>query len=153
MNFSAAHFIPHPAAGKCQQLHGHTYTVNVTVAGNMLDELGFLTNFQELKKLVHGRYDHTLLNEHPEFAHRLEDLKEGVPAPSTEELARMIAERIQDHLDTEGNEAHCVQVVVRETPTSYVSYRPPLEVITSTLYSGDGFVEQQTSVVKPEVAE
>ncbi|MCG3056412.1 6-carboxytetrahydropterin synthase, partial [Escherichia coli] len=30
MNFAAAHFVPHESAGKCQQVHGHTYFVNLT---------------------------------------------------------------------------------------------------------------------------
>lgn len=124
MNFSAAHFIPHELAGKCANIHGHTYYVNVTVGGDYLDKLGFLTNFQELKEIVHGRYDHTLMNEHEEFAHRKEQLEEGDVPPSTEAVARVIAERVQEHLDSEGNGVACLQVIVRETDTSYIVYRP-----------------------------
>lgn len=61
MHIAAAHFIPHQLAGKCAHIHGHTYVVNITVAGDALDETGFLVNFQKLKQLVHGKLDHTLL--------------------------------------------------------------------------------------------
>ena len=50
MQFSAAHFIPHDDAGKCRKIHGHTYFVNITVAGDELDSSGFLINFQVIKK-------------------------------------------------------------------------------------------------------
>lgn len=45
LNFSAAHFIPDDRAGKCSNVHGHTYFVNITIAGDELDDLGFLVNF------------------------------------------------------------------------------------------------------------
>lgn len=51
MQFVIRHFVPHTEAGKCRQVHGHTYFVNLTVAGDTLDEAGFLVNFALLKKL------------------------------------------------------------------------------------------------------
>ena len=41
-NFSAAHYIPSEDAGKCMRTHGHTYFVNLTIAGDTLDHNGFL---------------------------------------------------------------------------------------------------------------
>lgn len=49
MHISAAHFIPRESAGACSRVHGHTYTVNITVAGDELDDSGFLVNFSVLK--------------------------------------------------------------------------------------------------------
>lgn len=120
MQIAAAHFIPHEAAGKCANMHGHTYFVNITVAGDELDESGFLINFQQLKKIVHGKLDHTLMNDHTDLFSNThpEDF------PTTEVVARKIAEIVQEHLDTMPNRPTCVQVFVRESPTSYVVYRP-----------------------------
>ncbi|MDT3958328.1 6-carboxytetrahydropterin synthase QueD [Staphylococcus kloosii] len=114
-NFSAAHYIPSEDAGKCMRTHGHTYFVNLTIAGNELDHNGFLVNFSDLKKLVHGSFDHQLLNELPMFKDK---------SPSTEVVAQTIYEIIQNNLDARSNKPHCLQVYVRETPTSYVVYRP-----------------------------
>ncbi|BBP88827.1 hypothetical protein BsIDN1_24450 [Bacillus safensis] len=50
MHVSAAHFIPREDAGACSRVHGHTYTINITIAGDELDESGFLVNFSTLKK-------------------------------------------------------------------------------------------------------
>lgn len=139
MHFAAAHFIPHSAAGKCSKIHGHTYFVDVTVAGNKLDQLGFLINFQAIKKAIHDRYDHSLMNDHVEFAYDIDELKEDVPAPSTERVAEEIAKRIQKLLNEDGRGVACLQVIVRETPTSYVVYRPEVSVIEES-YFADGQV-------------
>jgi 6-pyruvoyltetrahydropterin/6-carboxytetrahydropterin synthase len=120
MQFAAAHFVPHEDAGKCQEIHGHTYFVNITVAGDELDSSGFLVNFQDLKRIVHKRYDHTLLN------NQTDDFNDqnSNDFPTTEVLSRKIWENIQTYLDTLTNKPKCVQVLVRETPTSYAVYRP-----------------------------
>jgi len=115
MHFAAAHFVPHHTAGKCQEMHGHTYFVNVTVAGNALDYAGFLVNFQKLKEVVHKRYDHSVMNDHSEFS---------IDIPSTELVAKNIWVNVQEMLEQEGYGAQCLQVIVRETPTSYVIFRP-----------------------------
>lgn len=120
MHFAAAHFVPHEAAGKCQNIHGHTYFVNVTIGGDELDESGFLVNFQVLKKLVSGQFDHTLLNDHDQLFNE----QSANDFPTTEVIARKIYELIQAHLDVLPNKPSCLQVFVRETPTSYVMYRP-----------------------------
>lgn len=114
MNFSAAHFIPHQDAGACQRVHGHTYFLNLTIAGDKLDDLGFLVNFSTLKALIHKRFDHQLLNELPELEARI---------PSTEKMAELIHEIVQNYLNTLDNKPVCLQVFLRETPTSYVVYR------------------------------
>lgn len=122
MQISAAHYIPRKDAGACSRVHGHTYTVNLTIAGDDLDSNGFLVNFSTLKKLVHGKYDHTLLNDHPEFSGN-----EAYSIPTTESVAKSIYETVETFLATLANRPVCVQVFVRETPTSYCVYRPKKE--------------------------
>jgi 6-pyruvoyltetrahydropterin/6-carboxytetrahydropterin synthase len=66
-DFDASHTIPgHP--GKCRNLHGHTYRVEVFVVGKSLDKNGILegADFIELKNALHNiinLYDHTHLND------------------------------------------------------------------------------------------
>lgn len=124
-HFAAAHFVPSEEAGKCQQLHGHTYYANVTVAGDELDEAGFLVNFAIIKRLIHDRFDHSLLNDDYEhFSNVLPDR-----FPTTEVVARTISDIVQRHLDGTVNRPQCVQVFLRETPTSYCIYRPKREAV------------------------
>jgi 6-pyruvoyltetrahydropterin/6-carboxytetrahydropterin synthase len=119
--FAAAHYIPSDDAGKCRLLHGHTYFANVTVAGDYLDSSGFLVNFATIKTLIHDRFDHTLLNDDESF-----DDQDVNLFPTTEIMARTISEIIQSHLDSTNNRPKCIQVFLRETPTSYVIYRPKM---------------------------
>ena len=55
---SAAHSIPN--CGKCSQLHGHTWTIEVNIYGETHD--GMIVDFREIKKIIHN-YDHKNLNE------------------------------------------------------------------------------------------
>ena len=118
MNFSAAHFIPSKDAGQCQEMHGHTYFVNVTIGGDTVDASGFLIDFKQIKQAIHKKYDHSVLNNHPEFKDKF---------PTTELLAEQIWQTIQDLLMATENKPFCLQVIVRETPTSYVIFRPRKE--------------------------
>jgi 6-pyruvoyltetrahydropterin/6-carboxytetrahydropterin synthase len=63
--FEAAHRLAwHP--GKCRNLHGHSYRLEVTVAGP-LDGNGVVVDFDLLKEIVDreviGQWDHRDLNE------------------------------------------------------------------------------------------
>lgn len=118
-HFAAAHYIPHEGAGACRYTHGHTYFVNVTVAGDHLNDEGFLVNFKTIKDLIHKRFDHTLLNEDPAFSD-----KESDSFPTSEVMARKVYEILREYLRTLPNQPVCLQVFLRETPTSYCIYRP-----------------------------
>lgn len=116
LNFSAAHHIPDARAGKCERVHGHTYHVNITIAGDTLDDLGFLVNFSALKKLIMDEFDHRLLNDHEAF--------KDIP-PTSETLAKVIYDMVDEYITEEQpNELECLQIILKETPTSYVVYRP-----------------------------
>lgn len=118
-DFAAAHYIAHEDAGKCKQMHGHTYFANITIVGDELGSTGFLVNFKVVKDLIHQRFDHEVLNTDPAFSDEASDY-----FPTTEVMARTIYEIVQAHLNTLQNQPVCHQVYLRETPTSYCIYRP-----------------------------
>lgn len=65
-SFDAAHFLPdHP--GKCKDMHGHHWVVELGVEGAVDSETGMVIDFailsDFLKEMVVKRYDHTLLND------------------------------------------------------------------------------------------
>jgi len=64
-HFDAAHSLAlHP--GKCKQLHGHTYRVDIVVEGEQHEETGCVADFAELKAVIAdvlALVDHTYLNE------------------------------------------------------------------------------------------
>ncbi len=63
--FEAAHRLPwHP--GKCRDLHGHSYRLEVTVEGPV-GEQGIVIDFADVKEMVQrevvDRFDHRYLND------------------------------------------------------------------------------------------
>jgi 6-pyruvoyltetrahydropterin/6-carboxytetrahydropterin synthase len=111
---ASAHFNPHETAGKSRNMHGHTFIVNITIVGNELQDSGFLVNFGTINELVADKFDHTVLNDHPEFAETF---------PTTEGIAQTLFHMIQKELDGLPNQPKLLQVLVRENPSSYVVYR------------------------------
>lgn len=67
--FDSCHHLPFHQ-GKCKNLHGHTYTLEVTIEGSLVKEetaeYGMITDFANLKdivkRLVVDKYDHQDLN-------------------------------------------------------------------------------------------
>lgn len=103
--FSASHFYHNPKLspeenrrvfGKCNNPHGHghNYTLEVTVAGEVDARSGFVIDLKDLKEImareVLDGMDHRHLNEEvPEFSDRI---------PTTENLAIAIWNRLVDKL-------------------------------------------------------
>jgi 6-pyruvoyltetrahydropterin/6-carboxytetrahydropterin synthase len=65
--FDAAHQLHGlPDGHKCGRLHGHTYTVEIEVSAEELDDHGFVVDFADLapiKQLIDKIYDHRFLND------------------------------------------------------------------------------------------
>ena len=63
-DFEAAHWLPrHP--GKCNRLHGHSYSVRVELEGPLNPSSQFVMDYADLKSIVQptiDRWDHRLLN-------------------------------------------------------------------------------------------
>lgn len=91
-DFSSSHQLRH-YEGKCENMHGHNFTVEVDVVGEQLDpKLGILMDFKELKRLVKevtDGLDHRHLNDLPDFAEN---------NPSSELLAQHVFRRLKDLL-------------------------------------------------------
>jgi 6-pyruvoyltetrahydropterin/6-carboxytetrahydropterin synthase len=115
--FAAAHALRN-YHGKCENVHGHNYRVQVRVSGPELDDAGMLVDFVELKRLLRGaieRLDHQFLNEVAPF----DDVN-----PSAENIARYFFDEIHRSLRTD-TAASVDEVRVWETDIQYASYRPP----------------------------
>ena len=109
-SFEAAHWLPtFPEGHKCRRMHGHSFHVDVIVAGEVEEEHGYLMDYGEIKRAiepVRERLDHYLLNE-----------IEGLENPTAENLARWIWNRLEPELPS------LDAVVVHETCTSACEYR------------------------------
>jgi 6-pyruvoyltetrahydropterin/6-carboxytetrahydropterin synthase len=97
--------------GKCTNLHGHTYKLEIVVSGQPDPESGMIMNFRDLGEVVKenilARYDHHFLNNLPEF----------VGKPTTSEIiAKEIFNRLEPIL-LDYNVA-LDEIRLSETPTS-----------------------------------
>lgn len=124
--FSASHYYWVPAwteaenaraFGKCSNRngHGHNYTLEVTVAGEIDATTGFVVDLKELKAVMEREvvsvYDHRHLNlEVPEFASAL---------PTTENIAIAVWRRLEGKIA--GAKLHRVRVY--EMPDLFADYR------------------------------
>jgi len=101
--------------GKCENVHGHNYKVQVTVAGEQLDATGLLMDFVEVKKNIRElveRLDHRFLNDVPPF---------DVLNPSAENLAKYFYDELDPHVTDRGLKVHAVKIW--ETDTTAATYR------------------------------
>ncbi len=113
-HFDAAHHL-YGYPGECRHLHGHTWDVEVTVAGEDLDGIGIVYDFKSLKAdlaTVLERYDHVLINEVEPF---------DTISPTAENLARVICEQLQQVVDVR---VRVSEVAVWESPIAKLVYRP-----------------------------
>jgi 6-pyruvoyltetrahydropterin/6-carboxytetrahydropterin synthase len=108
--FEAAHKLPNvPADHKCARLHGHSFRVEVAVAGECDPRLGWLMDYAEISeafKPLLDRLDHYYLNEIP-----------GLENATSENLAKWIWDRLKPKLPM------LTEILVAETCMSRCIYR------------------------------
>ena len=102
--FAAGHALRN-YKGKCENIHGHNWRVQVVIEGEQLDGTGLLVDFVDVKDLmgtVIARLDHQFLNEVAPF---------DVKNPSAENIAEYFYEQMST-----GLAATPVPVRIREVP-------------------------------------
>jgi len=108
-HFSSAHHLLN-YKGKCENIHGHNWKVEVTARGNNLDKSNILIDFKRLKKETNEiveYLDHKDLNELQEFRDE---------SPSSEFIAKFIYYKLKEQIK------EISRVDVWETETSRASY-------------------------------
>ena len=108
--FEAAHLLPHLApTHKCRRLHGHSFQVEVAVAGEIDPKLGWLIDYAEISDAFRPlleRLDHYYLNEIT-----------GLENPTSENIAIWIWRDLKPRLPL------LAEIVVAETCTARCVYR------------------------------
>jgi 6-pyruvoyltetrahydropterin/6-carboxytetrahydropterin synthase len=117
--FDAAHYLPnHP--GLCKNLHGHRWTLEVTIKRPKEAEItdntppDMIMDFGKLKQIVKSNiidvFDHTCINDNPEWPNGLR--------PTAENMIEVIAEELSHR----GLDEWLTELKLWETPTSYVTW-------------------------------
>lgn len=133
-NFDMAHALPN-YDGKCKNIHGHTYQLEVTVKGKTTPENdspknGMLIDFSILKELINKelneRWDHALILKEGENIELHQELKKQFErvffvnySPTTENLLCDFAQRISAILP---NHVNLFSLKLMETPKSYAEW-------------------------------
>lgn len=110
-NFSSAHNL-RGYKGKCEDLHGHNWRVDVSVASEKLDNIGMVVDFKLLKREVNAiisLLDHKYLNDTDRFREH---------NPTSENIARYIYEKLSEMRP----DLAVKEVTVWETDTSSATY-------------------------------
>ncbi len=125
-HFSAAHRLYNPAwsdeenervFGKCNNKagHGHNYYVEVTVAGEVDPETGYVVDLKELKSII---YTHVLLKVDHKYLNEDVDFLRGI-IPTAENIAIGIWNQLIDHIPS--GRLHSIRLY--ETEKNIVEYR------------------------------
>ena len=86
-HFDAAHYLELGPKGEYRRLHGHSFEVEATVRGPLVEPHGWVADLGALDaalKAAAAELDHGLLNEHP-----------GLEAPTLERLCLHFARRLR----------------------------------------------------------
>jgi 6-pyruvoyltetrahydropterin/6-carboxytetrahydropterin synthase len=112
-SFSAAHRLEN-YHGKCEELHGHNFTVEALFEGKKLNKGGMAVDFKILKDHLKGvleNLDHTYINDISFFNKR---------ASSSEYIAMYIYGELKK--TTKNEPVRLVEVKVWESGTAWASY-------------------------------
>jgi 6-pyruvoyltetrahydropterin/6-carboxytetrahydropterin synthase len=115
--FAAGHALRN-YKGKCENVHGHNFRVQVTIEGERLDDTGLLVDFIDVKNLmggVIGRLDHQFLNEIPPF---------DVTNPSAENIAEYFHREMTSGLAGTPVPVRIREVKVWETEIQSATFKP-----------------------------
>lgn len=114
-DFAAAHALRH-YEGKCEDLHGHNYLVEMVVEGETLTpDTELVADFTLLKRELRAELaliDHRYLNELPHF---------DVINPSSENLARYLYRKMKERLSN--LPVRMYSMTVGETPLQSATYQ------------------------------
>ncbi len=111
--FSAAHQL-RGYKGKCEELHGHNWKVQVHVIAERLNEIDIAIDFHELKAYTNeiiSQLDHGFLNDIFPFTER---------NPSSENIARWIFESLKKKINDDN--VRVSAVTVWESDTASATY-------------------------------
>lgn len=111
--FAAAHQLRN-FRGKCEELHGHNWRIEVILTGEELNNAGLLIDFREVKEVTDGileELDHSFLNELPQFKDE---------NPSSENIAAYIFEKLSNRLNN--NQIKVTKVIAWESDFACASY-------------------------------
>ena len=100
IEISAMHKLDLNYTSECSNPHGHNWIITVEVKSQHLNENGMVFDFKLLKEMIHGKLDHSNLNEKLNFN------------PTAENIAKWVADTVDKNIDIT---SFCSRVTVQES--------------------------------------
>lgn len=120
-HFDASHRLLH-YCGKCANLHGHRWKVEVWIEGAVDDTSLILMDYNAIKNIV-DHFDHQIiLNRDDPMVECISQFQEVITTPgdpTSELLAMLIRDMIQEYCREGGSQAVISRVRVWESPTCW----------------------------------
>lgn len=124
-HFSSSHKLENPSLseekneeiyGKCNNLHGHNYYIEVTVAGTPDSDSQYVLDLKLLKKIIHdevlSKVDHRFLNDLDIFKNMI---------PTTEVMSMVFWKILEPKIKSKNARLYSIRLY--ETEENYVEYR------------------------------
>lgn len=124
-HFSSSHKLENPILskekneeifGKCNNLHGHNYYIEVTLAGTIENDSNYVMDLKILKLIVHeeilNKVDHKFLNDSEMFKNII---------PTTENMVVKFWEILEPKVKRDNVKLYSIKLY--ETDKNYVEYR------------------------------
>lgn len=110
-SFDAAHKLPE-YKGKCKNLHGHTYYLEITISGLVSKETGMMIDFFDFEKIIEDKIlnylDHSFLND-------------KIKMPTTENIALWIWDKLSGEFLKDNYKLY--EIKLFENSESFVTIR------------------------------
>jgi len=123
--FEATHRLLH-YKGKCSRLHGHQWRVEVWIKGTINDTTGIVVDFNCIKNII-NRFDHqVILSEEDPLAECIRKYQDVVTTPSdptSEHLAEIIADQINNECREHSADARVVRIRVWESTGCFAEFK------------------------------
>lgn len=130
-SFDAAHRLIDSYTTACQNLHGHTYHVQLFLSEDerIVDETGVVADFTYVKEVFQEQIEDRL--DHKTILHSNDELVNSIPKktlfivdwiPTVENISRYIYNQLISKFGAPAKTANLVSVRVYESPTSWAQY-------------------------------
>jgi len=107
MEIAGAHNLTLPYQSKCENLHGHNWTVITYCKSHSLTDYGMIVDFAKVKEAIHGYLDHGYINE---LIHSMN--------PTAENMAKWICNKVTEICEV----GFCYKVEVQESEGNIAIY-------------------------------
>lgn len=124
--FEMAHILSSSYSKECQEIHGHSYKLEIIISALALNSDGMVIDFKKLKEIVNqeiiNKWDHTCLIEKDFWAVPGFKCVNTPYNPTAENMVKDVYDRLKPLLFSEIPSFVSLKIRLHETGTGYAEY-------------------------------